>query len=126
MRGDLYPPQIVYLPKNIPYNIGPDNQAYAHSNQRTELSFTGAFKIFQVTHNGDFRNPDGMQWSTTFDCTYLTGEELASAINQPETPFTPGPTTQPLVPPVLPGTPIPPGFGGLPVGRLMNRLVRRL
>jgi hypothetical protein len=123
MRGDIKPSDIVYLPKNIPYNIGSDNSALQKGvPQRTELSFTGAFKVFKVTHNGDFRNPDGMQWSTTYECYYLSGSELAQSLNFPESPFTPGLGTVPPIDPLLPGTTPPLN----PFSRLMSRPARRL
>lgn len=106
MRADIWADTIVFLPKNIPYNISPDSPALKHPPQRTELSFTGAFRVWRVTHNGDFRNPDGVQWSSTYETQYLEGQELAEA-TQPSTPqdATTIPSDQ------TPSTPSPPAMG---------------
>jgi hypothetical protein len=132
MRGDIKPSDVVYLPKNIPYNIGPDNTAIQHPPQRTELSFTGAFQVYKVTHNGDFRNPDGTLWSTAYECYYLSGAELARMMNIPN-PFAPSfvdPTIPFQIPPGAPGNPLPQAQASLSQGqtpsRLLSRPVRRM
>jgi hypothetical protein len=79
LRGDLQPDDIIQLPQNIMYAIGQGGGAIAgNPDQRNQLSFSGTFRIVQMHHTGDFRNPDGVQWSTHYTCNVESWGETPS------------------------------------------------
>ena len=78
LRGDLEEPNIITLPHNILIGIeGSSQYALLGSEQRQKLSFTGSFRILTIQHIGDFRNPDGVQWSSNYTCQNVSGDEIA-------------------------------------------------
>jgi hypothetical protein len=78
LRGDLSSPDLVSLPSGIVIGVGIGSN-YSTQDQKNRLSFSGVFRIQRVQHVGDFRNPDGVQWSTNYECTALTANEAATA-----------------------------------------------
>ena len=82
LRGDLYAPDLVSLPDGIIIGVEAGGTfSQLSSKQRESLSFSGVFRILKVMHTGDFRNPDGVQWSTHYECQELTSSEAASVAN---------------------------------------------
>jgi hypothetical protein len=67
LRGDINVDDSIQLPPNTLFNVGPEAGAVA-GNQRSKLTFQGAFRVQKIHHVGDFRNPDGVQWSSHFTC----------------------------------------------------------
>jgi hypothetical protein len=67
LRGDINVDDSIQLPPNTLFNVGPEAGAVA-GNQRSKLTFQGKFRVQKIHHVGDFRNPDGVQWSSHFTC----------------------------------------------------------
>ena len=79
LRGDLKAFDKIRLPSNILYAYAPGTRMSTQtSEQRNTLSFTGVFEIQHILHVGDFRNPDGVQWSTSYTCQIVTSGNLAN------------------------------------------------
>jgi hypothetical protein len=77
LRGDITGGDVVTLPTSIAsISAGPNNSspgaalAYQASPQRFLSSLTGVGLVVDVLHIGDFRNPDGVGWSTTYNILY--------------------------------------------------------
>jgi hypothetical protein len=80
LRGDITGGMEVSLPTSIaaiaagPSNASPGAAiAYTASPQRFLSSLTGKGLVIDVLHIGDFRNPDGVGWSTTYTMLYPSG-----------------------------------------------------
>jgi len=69
LRGDIHCGMTVTLPPTLvnltAQAIIPGAPA---SEQRTNTTFSGLFKVYRVLHIGDFRNPDGAGWTSNFEC----------------------------------------------------------
>jgi len=86
LRGDLHAFDRIRLPSNILYAIGPNSDtAMFTSEQRRSLSFNGVMTIVKVTHIGDFRNTDGVQWSTSYECAIDQGGGPTQDVSQQTT-----------------------------------------
>jgi hypothetical protein len=72
LRGDLTCGMVITLPPTLisltPQAIIPGAGV---PEQKTNTSFNGSFIIWRVLHIGDFRNPDGVGWSSNFECIFL-------------------------------------------------------
>jgi hypothetical protein len=72
LRGDITCGMVVTLPPTL---IGLSPQAIipgaAAPEQKTNTSFSGSFLVWRILHIGDFRNPDGVGWSSNFECIFL-------------------------------------------------------
>jgi hypothetical protein len=55
------------------------------SEQKTNTSFSGTFVIYRVLHIGDFRNPDGVGWSSNFECLAQPGSGASGSDNPTST-----------------------------------------
>ena len=74
MRGDIHPPNRVTLPPGILATLTPDAIIGATSSQqRTNLTLSGSGIVAKAVHIGDFRNPDGVGWSSTYDVIWDDG-----------------------------------------------------
>ena len=117
LRGDLKIGDIITLPPNIMWKVGPDANAIgangAASPQRTNLSFNGSFQITKITHVGDFRSPHGTDWSTNYECSVQTeggqvlteGSDAIDKSNQNQNPNNaPVNNNPPDLSPSIPGT----------------------
>ena len=69
MRGDLYCPNYVQLPKT---QFTVSEAALPGLNPAYKTSFQGIYKVQRLHHVGHFRQPDGASWVTVLDC-YGTG-----------------------------------------------------
>jgi hypothetical protein len=85
LRGDIHCGWYVTLPPTLialsPGAIIP----FMKSDQRTNVSLPGTFLVWRILHIGDFRNPDGVGWSTNFECFYqsaTTGQNEAAQQTQ--------------------------------------------
>jgi hypothetical protein len=73
LRGDITGGMEVTLPESIA-TISPNAVLpFAASPQRFLSSLPGTGLVINVLHIGDFRNPDGVGWSTTYDILYPGG-----------------------------------------------------
>jgi len=71
MRGDIHCPDRVTIPDGILATLSPGAIIpYTESQQRTNITLPGSGIVIKVLHIGDFRNPDGVGWSTTFDIAW--------------------------------------------------------
>ena len=89
MRGNIKPNMIVTLPTTI-FNIDPAAIQLGSSDQRTNLTLGGSYRIYRVRHIGDYRNPDGNNWCTIIDTWPLsiTVSDVQAAI-YPSSPIPP-------------------------------------
>ena len=69
MRADLKPGMDFTIPPNTLMTLGPGAIQIGTSEQRTNISIPGTFKIDKVLHIGAFRNPDGNNWCTIYEAT---------------------------------------------------------
>jgi hypothetical protein len=79
LRGDITCGMVVTLPQTL-ISLTPQAiiQGGPASEQKTNTSFHGAFLVRRILHIGDFRNPDGVGWSSNFEC-YFLGEVSATS-----------------------------------------------
>lgn len=71
MRGDIHPPNWVTLPPGILATLTPEAIiGGTTSQQRTNLTLSGGGQVVKAVHIGDFRNPDGVGWSSTYDVVW--------------------------------------------------------
>ena len=71
MRAGLNIGKTITLPQTL-FNVAADSNAafgtpIPGSTQRTRNSFSGDFIITRIVHIGDFRSPDGANWSTNIE-----------------------------------------------------------
>jgi len=69
MRADLKPGMDFTLPPNTLMQLMPEAIQIGTSEQRSNISIPGTFKIDKVIHIGAFRNPDGNNWCTIYEAT---------------------------------------------------------
>jgi hypothetical protein len=69
MRAGIQVSDIIRLPPNIPYAVGPNAMINSVPQQKSRLTFSGTFMVQYIHYIGDFRNPDGRQWVTVYTCT---------------------------------------------------------
>ena len=62
MRGDIAIGDTITMPPTIATTTAQSNPQLRDNSQ-----FQGTFQVKQVRHIGNFRQPDGMSWNTTFD-----------------------------------------------------------
>ena len=99
MRSDIHPYNVITLPPNILFAIGPGANTTV-SIQRRNDSFTGSFRVQKITHTGDFRNPDGAFWSTSYECgteddpAFTAQGQAANAITNSNNAQDPNPNSQ--------------------------------
>jgi hypothetical protein len=129
LRSDLRLGTIITLPPGAVLLFGTSASSWpSASEQRTQLTFSGAFQVLKLLHIGDFRNPDGAQWSTNIEASIIgTGGDpqadaaaLATAVNAQMNPTQlPREQMSPNAAPTL-------GLSaGLTAPSLMRRSVRR-
>ena len=71
MRGDIHPPDEITLPEGILATLTPEAIiGYTGSQQRTNITLPGSGIVTKTVHIGDFRNPDGVGWSSTYDVAW--------------------------------------------------------
>jgi hypothetical protein len=72
LRSDLHIGGSLTLPPTL---VGVSQEAILPfaSIQRTNDSFSGSFIIYRVLHVGDFRNPDGVGWSSNYEALTYGG-----------------------------------------------------
>jgi hypothetical protein len=69
MRADLQVGDTVTMPPQVTQNATLTLQSAASNPQfRRDDTLQGSFTIISARHTARFRNPDGMQWSSTFNC----------------------------------------------------------
>jgi hypothetical protein len=104
MRGDLQAGDLVTLPPGILITLSQGAVIPSQgSEQRTNLSLSGSGVITKVLHIGDFRNPDGVGWSTTYDVSWPRSEstgqttpaEQVEQSNQDQNPNNEPPSSEP-------------------------------
>jgi hypothetical protein len=127
MRGGLRPGMTVSLPPGIPMTILPAAIQIGTSDQRRNVSLPGDFYINKVRHLGAYRNPDGNNWATILETTYIGGggfdadgnpvedAQNADNVNQQQNPQdNPPPTSENPIPPQgPPGPPTLQSFGSV-------------
>jgi hypothetical protein len=69
MRAGIEVSDIIRLPPDIPYAVGPNAMIPSVPQQKSRLTFSGTFMVQYIHYIGDFRNPDGRQWVTVYTCT---------------------------------------------------------
>lgn len=77
MRSDIQVGDVLVLPPTL-MQVGPGAIVVGSTVQRTNLSFTGAFRVQRVLHVGSFRGPSGHDWSTNYECLF-SGEDASFA-----------------------------------------------
>jgi hypothetical protein len=66
LRGGFRVGMDLTLPQTVVNFSGPDAFSAA-PDQRSHISLPGVYKIRKILHVGDFRNPDGANWSTNIE-----------------------------------------------------------
>jgi hypothetical protein len=66
LRGDVHAGSVVQLPPTL-MTVTPGALAPGLPDQKKNLSFAGNFTVTKLYHVGDFRNPDGANWSTMIE-----------------------------------------------------------
>ncbi|WP_337049952.1 hypothetical protein [Serratia fonticola] len=70
LRADLRVGDRISLPQNIvdgPASLLALSSAQSFSQQQTQVNFSGQFYVSSMRHIGEYRNPSGTAWVTTFD-----------------------------------------------------------
>jgi hypothetical protein len=109
LRGDIMSSQELILPPNLLTTIGGGSTVHLSAGplplQRARVGISGKFYVTKVRHVGDFRNPDGVGWSTDIECIWqsaASGQNQATKQNQSSSavqnpfglPTHPGPPTE--------------------------------
>lgn len=75
LRGGLRVGMDITLPATL-YNFSGASSVLPSANsqnqQRSNVTLSGTYKIMKVLHVGDFRNPDGANWSTNIEAAVLS------------------------------------------------------
>jgi hypothetical protein len=108
LRPDLHINDIVELPQGIGMvGVGPNVNFLGQSPQRTNLSYSGKFRIFKIVHEGDFRSPHGQDWCTNYEMEPLNTEtdQSKAADNAQKVDQQQNPNNAPVTnnPPAAPG-----------------------
>jgi hypothetical protein len=120
MRGDLFCGSGVSIPETI-FTLSPSaiaGLAPPGAIQRQNISTPLSGIIVRTLHIGDFRNPDGVGWSTTYDVIVSGLPQLTSSAG-----FEGGGIAGGI--PALPGTPGGPATELTPGGSISNRFMLR-
>jgi hypothetical protein len=106
LRPDLHINDVVTLPPTI-VGVQQGVNFLGQSPQRSNLSYSGKFRIFRVLHEGDFRSPHGQDWCTNYEMEPVNTEteqskaaDTVEKSNQQQNPTNTPPTTNP---PAAPG-----------------------
>jgi hypothetical protein len=68
LRGGLHIGDYVTLPQTLVNFAGADAMLpMGAPDQRTHISLPGQYQVRRILHIGDFRNPDGANWSTNYE-----------------------------------------------------------
>lgn len=80
MRGDLVPLQLVTFPKGLISTVTAQSMpAFGGTNREQDsLGFAGTYRVIQMQHWGNYRQPDAMAWNTTIWCGPPGGQQSAS------------------------------------------------
>ena len=118
LRGGLNVGDDITLPQTLVGFGGADSMVPGEPDQRSHVSLPGTYRIMKILHIGDFRNPDGSNWTTQIEAN------SQGSITNPEATQPPVQQPQPQTQTDISIRPPPGGFPQPQSTRLITRSVR--